>query len=677
MNRNHLWVFVAILFCQKMLKNTTKPLIVHGLKVSRRFQPGFIALPVPFFLLNSPEPLLNSYGARHIDVKSKSSKNHKKKKQSTGSRQARAKTTANTPNATNHLVVVAVLVLLCLIVYYNSLTNGFVYDDLGSIVENKYIKQPGRLVASLFDQSYFRFAGLEASYRPLATLSYFLIYAVAELDPFYYHLASLILHTLNAILVYWLANLVLGQRLTALLTAMLFACHPVLTEAVNCIDFNDDLLATFFYLLALIYYIRIKSDYIQSNIRAYALSLLFYMLGLLSKEMAITLPAIVLLYDLVLSDAGRRAQNFKHLLTIVRQRKFLYIGYMIVGLAYLCIRFFVLYNPRESLKASSGSLFERIIYLPDHIFSFIKLTIYPGNLNADYVYSHPSGFFEPSNLIGAAAVLILVGVSFIIRRYSKAVFFGFWWFLITLVPVHNLIEIYHPLAERYLYLPIIGFCLVVPVAVNAAAKRIFATPPVAQAMTVLPIALILVLYAAATITRNPVWQSNFTLWSKTVQSSPNSLVARGGLGMAYLNRGMPDAAAEQFEIAIQLNPANHKGYYNLGLVYHKKGDLKKALEYFSHSATLKPESLKAHYNLATIYLQQRAWDQAIRHYVKVNALDHEIPMAHYNLGMAYAMGGKLDAAIAEWQTVLQLDPHNTMAKKNIQKAKKMMNRTGG
>jgi tetratricopeptide (TPR) repeat protein len=458
---------------------------------------------------------------------------------------------------------------------------------------------------------------------------------------------------------------------------LLFACHPVLSEAVNCIDFNDDLLAAFFFMLALIFYIRIKSGELVSNIRGYSLSLLFYILGLLSKEMAITLPAIVLLYDLMLRDVDRPALNIKHLLTVVRKRKYFYIGFMIVSLIYLGIRFFLLYNPRESLKASAGSLFERIVYLPGHIFRFIKLTLYPGNLNADYVYSYPSSFFEMWNLIGLVVFLALVGGAFLIHRYSKEISFGIWWFLITLVPVYNLIEIYHPLAERYLYLPIIGFCLVVAVAVDAAAKRRFAKPIAVNAATLIPVIAILSLYSAATITRNPVWRNNFVLWSKTIQSSPNSLVARGGLGMAYLNRGMSDEAAEQFEIAIQLEPRDHKSHYNLGLVYHKKGDLTRALEYFKRSVTLNPNSVKAHYNLATIYLQQRLWDLAIGHYLKVNELDPEIAMAHYNLGMAYAMLGKMNPAVSAWQKALQLDPHNTMAKNNLARAKKMMNRSGG
>ena len=187
----------------------------------------------------------------------------KKSKRSTDSHQKEARTvpkTAAPKSGAKQLLPVALLVLLCLIVYHNSLSNEFVYDDFGSIVENKYITQPGQFLSALFGPSYFKIAGLEASYRPVATLSYFLIYTFAELNPFYYHLASLLLHTLNAVLVYWLANLILKNQLGALIAGLLFASHPALSEAVNCIDFNDDLLAAFFFLLSLIFYIRLKTE---------------------------------------------------------------------------------------------------------------------------------------------------------------------------------------------------------------------------------------------------------------------------------------------------------------------------------------------------------------------------------------------------------------------------------
>ena len=482
---------------------------------------------------------------------------------------------------------------------------------------------------------------------------------------------------LNTILVSWLAVLVLQHRLQALIAGLLFACHPVLTEVVNCIAWNDDLLTTLFFLLALIFYIRTQSENIVSGIRGYAVSLLFFALGLLAKEMAITLPAIILLYDLVLRDADRDSANFKGLQKMVKNRIPVYAAYMAVSLIYLGVRFFILYNPREFHTTSAGSLLERIIYLPGHLLTYIRLTLFPVNLNADYLYSHPAIFFEAWNLAGLVVVLTLIGFAFFIYRHSKLIFFGIGWFLITLVPVYNIFEIYHPLAERYLYLPIIGFCLVLAAAVPAAAKKYFSHPPAVNVVTLIPIVVILSLYSAATIMRNPVWQNNFTLWSKTVQDSPNSLAARGGLGMAYLAKGMLDEAAEQFEIAIKLYPGHHKNYYNLGLVYHRKGDLNTALEYFGRSAKLNPASAKTHYNLATVYLQQRSWDLAIRHYVKVNELDPAIVMAHYNLGMAYAMQEKLDSAVAAWEKVLQLEPHHTMAKKNIQKAKQTMKKTGG
>jgi tetratricopeptide (TPR) repeat protein len=594
----------------------------------------------------------------------------KKSTQSTGFNQ---KTEGDASKAwANHLLPPALLVILCLIVYYNSLSNGFVYDDFGAIVENKYLNHPGQFLGSLFNHSYFKIAGLEASYRPVATLTYFLIYAIAELDPFYYHLASLFLHTLNAVMVYWIANLILKNKLGALIAGLLFASHPALSEAVNCIDFNDDPLAALFYLLSMIFYIRLNVEYVTSNIKGYSLVLFFYFLGLFSKEMAITLPVIALLYDFVLRDGERDFITIKHLLNTLKKRAYFYAGFVAVSLFYLSIRFFILYNPGGYVKYSHGSLIERIIYLPGHIFSFIRLTIFPSNLNADYVFSYPSGFFEIWNLIGVAVFLCLVGTAFLIQRFSKEIFFGIWWFLITLFPVYNLIEIYHPLAERYLYLPIIGFCLVVPAAINAAANKKFTNPSTVNRVTLIPIVVILSLYSATTIARNRDWQNNFILWSKTVQSSPNSLVARGGLGLAYLERGMLDEAQQEFETVIKLYPDDSKSYYNMGLVYHKKGDLKKALEYFKRSALLNPDSVRAHYNLANLYARQGAIELAIRHYVKVTELDSEVVEAHYNLGVAYAMQGKLKLAISEWEKVLQLDPHHKSARNNLEKAKEMI-----
>lgn len=203
----------------------------------------------------------------------------------------------------NHLLPITILVLVSLVVYFNSLTNGFVYDDYATIVENKYIQHPGKSLPALFSRSYFNIASGERSYRPVATLSYYLIYSIGELNATYYHLFSVLLHALNVILVYLLANRIIKNRYSAVIAGLLFACHPALSEAVDAISYNEDLLAAAFFLLAFICYTGINAGEVKSCIKAYILSLISFLLALLSKEMAITLPAVIFLYDLEIGRA--------------------------------------------------------------------------------------------------------------------------------------------------------------------------------------------------------------------------------------------------------------------------------------------------------------------------------------------------------------------------------------
>jgi tetratricopeptide (TPR) repeat protein len=574
-----------------------------------------------------------------------------------------------------HLLPIVLLALVSLAVYFNSLFNGFVYDDFVVIVENEHIKHLVKNLPAFFNASYFKIAAGEASYRPIATLSYYLLYSIAELNPFYYHLSSLILHILNTILVYLLINSILRNNLSALIAGLLFTCHPALTEAVDCISYNEDLLAAVFFLLALLFYLKLKIINIKSGLKNYGLSLLFFLLGLLSKEMAITLPAIIVLYDLTFRETDPPPRLLKFTLNTIKNRAWLYSGYIAVGLFYLFLRFFILYNPRDAIKPFHGSILERIIYLPDHLFDFIKLAVFPIHLNADYVFSYPSGFFDLSNFIGFSIVIGLAGISFFIYKHSREIFFGIWWFLITLFPVYNLIEIFNPLAERYLYIPIIGFCLVAPVALNAVANRVFRKTKTTKTATLTVAIFILCFYATVSITRNRDWKDGLTLWSKTVQSSPGSFVAHGSLGRAYQDQGRVDEAIREYEKAIEIYADDYKAHYNLGVVYDQQGAFEKAVHHYKKTIEIYPQYFNAHFNLGNIYHRQGLLDAAIGHYKKVIELHPEDFEAHNNLGVAYAGQGKLDKAIVEWENVLEIDPQNTSAIDNIRKAKELINKS--
>ncbi len=578
--------------------------------------------------------------------------------------------------ATTHLFYVAIPVLLSLVIYYNSLSNGFVYDDYATIIENKHIANPLQSLPSLFSRSYFNIASGEASYRPVATFSYYLIYAAGQLDPFWYHLFSVLLHAVNVVLVYLLAHAIVKNRYSAMIAALLFASHPALTEAVDAISYNEDLLAAGFFFLAFICYAGIKTAAGNSSVIPYGLSLFCFLLALLSKEMAITLPAVLVLYDLAIRDGGSPSLSFKSIGRTIKPRIYFYIGYLAVGLFYLYLRFVAFYNPGESIKPVYGSLIERIVYLPAHIFSFIKLAVFPAEPNADYVFAYPEGFFDISNLIGLLAVCGLMVSSLAIYKKSKPMSFGIWWFLVTLSPVYNLIPLFNPLADRYLYIPVLGFCMAAALVLNDVVKSQMNRPGRSRIVTVILVVCIAGLYSTVTIARNRDWKDGLTLWSKTVKSSPGSSVARGSLGHAYQQLGRLEEAIEQYKKAVAIYPDDYKAHYNLGVVYAQQGFFDRAIESYQRSIRSNPAYPNARFNLGIIYQNQGETDSAIDQFRKVTELDPADFQARNNLGVAYAIRGNLKLAIGEWEKVLEIDPENQSARENILKAKRAMNNNG-
>ena len=573
------------------------------------------------------------------------------------------------------LLHVVLLIVISAAVYLNSLSHDFVFDDMGTIVENKYIKDLRQNLPSFFNTTYFKISGGEASYRPIATLAYFLIYTISNLNPFGYHLGSLLFHTVNVILVYVLVNLIQKNKTTSLIAGLLFALHPVLTEAVNCISFNEDLLTTLFFIVSLLLYSKVKADDAKPRIQLYFLALLFFLLALLSKEMAITLPAIILLYDLTFREFRNNRASLKFIKDTIRDRKYYYLGYIATAVFYLSLRFIFLTNPKASATGTYGSLAERIIYLPDHIFSFIKLVFFPLNLNADYIFSYPESPFEIVNIVSFIILVGLIGFSFYVYKGSKEVSFGIWWFFVTLLPVSNLIEIMNPLADRYLYLPTVGFCIAISnlfVKIPSKISLLNINKPKIVGFFVF---LLVVFYSLITINRNGDWKDNFSLWSATLKRSPNSPGAHSNLGRVYLEQGLLEAAIHEFETAIKIDPGAYKAHYNLGVAYEKQGLYEEAIHHYKKVVRINPKYVDAYYNLANIFTKRGLLPQAAAAYRKVIELEANDFEARNNLGVVYAMQGQLDKAIQEWGKVLEIDPQNQNAIENLKKAKNIKNQT--
>jgi tetratricopeptide (TPR) repeat protein len=243
-----------------------------------------------------------------------------------------------------------------------------------------------------------------------------------------------------------------------------------------------------------------------------------------------------------------------------------------------------------------------------------------------------------------------------------------------LLPVSNLIEIHNPIAERYLYLPLVGFCMVISILISEIPERPDKVRFKNFALLKYFILIgLLVFYSVVTVNRNPVWKDNFSVWANTVEKSPDNPIVRGGLGLAYQKRGLLDEAIREFETAIELGPNVAKNHYNLGLAYEEKGLFEKAVAAYKKAAELNPAYTDAYFNLANLSMRLQSRQDAIWAYRKVIELDPADIEAYNNLGVAYAMQGELDKAVGLWQKVLEMDPDNPKAKDNLAKAKQLVN----
>src|SRR3989339_1461233 len=368
---------------------------------------------------------------------------------------------------------ILLIIALPLIAFLNSLNNTFVYDDVFTITDNYFIRDWGNFPA-FFTDDYFKYSG-EVTYRPVVTFSYFTDYFLWHLNPVGFHLTNILLHTANVVLVYLLVSAVSRSRTTAFLTSILFALHPILTEAVNGISYREDLLTTTFFLSSILLFVQSAIVRLSAHDKVrnpqskicnylYPLSLFSYLLALCSKEMAITLPLIVFLLDWLLGDKSRIKKN-----TI----KY-YIGFILVSGFYLFLRFVWFHNPVEKqLTYPDNSFLVNLLTMPKIFCSSIKLLFFPISFNAEYIIAHTKTPCAATFILGMIFLSVIGVITYKFYNHSRRLFFFMLWFFVSLAPMMNIMPIANIMAERYLYLPSIGFCAILAYIIREIWQQIY------------------------------------------------------------------------------------------------------------------------------------------------------------------------------------------------------------
>lgn len=590
-----------------------------------------------------------------------------------------------------------------MILYLSTMGNNFVYDDTFTVVNN-YLIRSWHKIPMLFTHDYFTAAG-ELSYRPVVTVSYFIDYSLWRLNPIGFHLTNVLLHSLNAVLLFFLLTRLLGKpnretgkgsqsvfpkhadvsvsgfatttNSVAFIASLIFCTHPLLAETVNAISYREDLLSATFSLSAFLFYLK---AYQRNTALWYAASLLCYAMGLFSKETAITFPMLIGLYDILNQNKTRLTYN------LVRY----YIGYILVSVLYLLVRFILLHNPAESyIPYPQHSLRVNILTMTKVLAAYLKLLLFPTHLNADYVVPHASSCMEISFLV---SLLLIISLTVIICRmffHSKMLFFSGLWFFITLLPVLNIIPIENIMAERYLYIPLVGFCipggfLLHRIPISNSKHRTVRVWGFGFLVT-----LILAGFSWQTCSISKIWFDELSFWSMTAKRSPQSSRAHNNVGVLYKKMGFVDAAIQEYQTAIQIKPDYSEAHGNLANVYVDKGfrvldrqtlskahnnlakadsdegHFKNAIAEYEKSLEISPLNETAHFNLGVTYGKLGLSGKSEIEYENVIRINNNNPHAHNNLGNIYEDKGLLEKAMSEYERSLSIDPNSAITHNNL------------
>jgi Tfp pilus assembly protein PilF len=511
--------------------------------------------------------------------------------------------------------------------YLQTLAFGFVFDDHGQIAGNPRV-QSWRHLAGYFTGDVWRSpAGFPGNYyRPLFLLWLLVNYTLFDGWPVGWHLTSVLLHVLASLMV-WLVGRRLGGPTAGLIAGVLFAVHPIHVEAVAWISGAPEPLLAVFLLSAFWCYLEDRR----------ALSLLAYALALLSKETAVVLSLLVAAHAGICRSAGAPARD--------RARGALRhaVPYVLLTAVYGVARQAALGGLGHARR--NVPLGTMALTWPLLLFTYLKKLFWPVGLSAfddtRYVTAPDLVHFV---LPGLALAATAVALSVLARRAASGVIaFASLWMLIPILPVLNTSVFFRELVhDRYLYLPSVGFAVLVAAA--AAGVR----APVA--------ALVACLLASLTVRETIPWATDRRLYERGVSVAPGSAMARHGLAVEMDKLGRDDVAKALLEDNVARDPEYWLSVLALGILHYRHGRYDAADRYLTRALALTPDLASAHDLLARIRMEQGRLDEAEAHARRLIALQPRAAGHHYELGLILRRKGELEAALSEFREELRIDP---------------------
>ena len=525
------------------------------------------------------------------------------------------------------------------------------YDD------DRYVTENAHVCAGLtWNTIVWALASTEqANWHPLTWVSHALDYQLFHLNPAGHHFTSLLLHALNAVLLFLLLARGSGRAGPSLFVAALFAVHPINVESVAWIAERKNVLSTLFLLLAMGAYGWYA---LKPHWQRYLAVAALFALGLMSKPMVITLPCVLLLLDYwpLGRIAGSTAPSFSLRGTPTPPSKLLLEKVPLLALS--AASAVITLQAQQAGGAMRSTLqFSLAVRLENAIVAYAMYlwkTIWP--LRLAPLYPHPGDSLAAWQVVVSLLVLIAVTVTTWRFRAKGYLLVGWLWFLGTLVPVIGLVQVGdQAMADRYAYVPLIGiFVMIAFGAADWAEGYNWRTLP-----QTIPAACILVALFVLTHRQLNYWSSSYDLWSHTLAVTDNNFIAQDNLGGALVLLGRTEEAYPHFQAAAEINPRDPMSHSNLGAYLQEHGKLRDAVEQYQTTIRLTSDAgllASTYANLGTAYRElgddgrsRESYDEALR--LNPNQFN-----AYLGLGRLLEKQGKLHDAIAQYERSVSLQP---------------------
>lgn len=553
----------------------------------------------------------------------------------------------NLTNKQFYLLAIALIIIIGLAAYANSLTGKLLWDDNFLIEQNTRIRDLNNIDRIFTEDTGAGHGVKHYFYRPLQIMTYMLIYTAGDLNPLIYHSISLIFHIGVALCFFWLVIILFKDRTLALLTALLYVAHPIHTEAVAYISGLADPLGGFFLLLTLILYLKHTEK--QNKILLVTL-IITYILGLLTRENCLILPLLILVINFSCNKKLEK-KGFVSILT--------------TAVIYILLRFTLLehtINPNTTIYTLS----ERLPGTFTAIFNYFRLLIYPVNLHMEY--GHPLfKFLQLAAIAGLIISVILLTIALCLRKINHIVTLGILWFFILLLPHLNIYPINAYMAEHWLYLASFGFFLIV-----ALGFRKLIRLKHTKILSIIAFIILLTGYSSLTIKQNTIWHDPFTFFRYTIKYAPKSWKLYDQLAAEYARIDLIDKAVDTLIVASTLIADTNAGSYtSLGELTANSGRHDKAIELYEKAITIDPDNVTTYINLGNSYLITGNKEGAKKCYLEVIRREPLSVMGHFNLGNTYIALGDIDNAKAEYEEVISIDPQYVNALNNLGNIYKM------